>query len=66
MKGDSADSYVLVDEATGNKTTVTGTAELAKHAMNHRVTLTGAKGTGGTFTVTKIQHLAANCQPKKQ
>ncbi len=66
MKGDGADSYVLVEEATGNKTTVTGTAELAKHAMNHRVTLTGARSSGGTFTVTKIQHLAANCQAKQQ
>ena len=59
-----ADTYVLTEDKSGTKTSVSGTGELAKHA-NHRVTLTGTRGTGGTFTVMKIQHISATCDQAK-
>jgi hypothetical protein len=65
LSKDSAGGYTLADEKTGAKTTVTGPAELEKHSANHKVTLTGsAKTTDGksTFTVSKIQHVAAECK----
>jgi hypothetical protein len=64
-----ADGYTLADEKTGTKIAVTGPAELEKHSANHKVTLTGTKSdTGGksTLTVTKIQHIAAECKAPAQ
>jgi hypothetical protein len=66
---DSAGGYTLADEKTGTKTMVTGTADLEKHSANHKVTLTGTTKTDGgksTFTVTKIQHIAAECKAPAQ
>ena len=61
-KGDVPNTYVLTDEKTGMKTQVTGTADLEKHSANHKVTLTGTRGSSNAFTTTKIQHIAATCQ----
>lgn len=61
-KGEAADTYLITDEKTGTKTQVAGTAELEKHSANHKVTLTGTRGSDNTFTATKIQHVAASCQ----
>jgi hypothetical protein len=62
----TAGMYTLTDEKTGVKTTVTGPAELEKHAENHRVTLTGtakADASGNqTFEVSKIQHQSTTCK----
>lgn len=62
---DGSGGYTLADEKTGTKIAVTGPAELEKHAANHKVTLTGTKSdtTGKPlFTVTKIQHISAECK----
>jgi|SRR5215204_4714418 hypothetical protein len=65
LSKDASGGYTLADEKTGAKTMVTGPAELEKHSGNHKVSLTGsAKTVDGksTFTVTKIQHIAAECK----
>jgi len=64
-KGTSTGQYVLTDKA-GTKTNVTAGAgvELEKHAANHTVRLTGTKGTDGTFTASKVEHVSATCQAK--
>ena len=61
--------YTLADEKTGAKMAVTGPADLEKHSANHKVTLTGTtKMDSGksVFTVTKIQHVAAECKAPAQ
>jgi hypothetical protein len=66
---DASGGYTLADEKTGAKTMVTGPSDLEKHSANHKVTLTGtSKMEGGksVFTVTKIQHVAAECKPSEQ
>jgi hypothetical protein len=63
-KGD-AGGYTLADEKTGAKMAVTGPSDLEKHSANHKVTLTGTtkmEGGKAVFTVTKIQHVAAECK----
>jgi hypothetical protein len=59
-------SFVLTDEKTGVKTTVTGSSDLEKHASNNKVTLTGtakADANGNqVFEVTKIHHVADSCK----
>src|SRR5262245_5591308 len=64
-KGAGADQYVLTD-STGTKTPVTASEDvgLAKHAANHTVKLTGSKGSDGTFTATKVEHVSPNCATK--
>jgi hypothetical protein len=57
--------YSFVDQKTGKKYTVTGPADLEKHAANHTVTITGAD-TAKVFTVTKVQHVAATCEAKSE
>src|SRR5689334_19728629 len=42
LNKDSSGVYQITDEATGVKTTVSGTADLEKHSANHKVKLTGA------------------------
>jgi hypothetical protein len=58
-KGDSAGQYNLAT-AGGQKVTVTGPADLDKHAQNHTVKLTGSMK-GGTFEATAIEHVSATC-----
>lgn len=57
-----ADGYfVIEDEETSKKTTVTGLASLARHANNHKVTLTGLmtiENDEEVMKVTNIQMLA--------
>ena len=65
----SAGSYVLIDENTGAKTTVTGVSDLEKHSANHKVALTGTpKESGGqqVFEATKLRHVSDTCKPKSQ
>lgn len=66
-KGDAAGQYILTDSKSGSKITVTPSAgvELDQHAANHTVKLTGSKGTGGTFTATKVEHVSATCATEK-
>ena len=62
-------NYTLTDEASGVKTPVTGTADLEKHAANHKVKLTGTlkKDTDGkaVLDVSKIDHIADSCTAPK-
>jgi hypothetical protein len=69
LSKDATGGYTIADEKTGAKTSVTGTADLEKHSANHKVTLTGtSKMDSGksVFTVTKIQHVAAECKAPAQ
>ena len=53
--------FVIEDETTNEKTTVTGLPSLARHSNNHKVTVTGAmtKEQGkDVMKVTKVQMLA--------
>jgi hypothetical protein len=57
-KGDAAGQYVLTDDKSGKKIMVTGDdAMLAKHANNHKVTITGTMGKDGNMTVLKATGL---------
>ena len=61
-KGDTPGTYVLTNEKTGVKTYIFGSAELEKHASNHKVMLTGKADAGNLgFNVSKIQHVAPSC-----
>ena len=64
-KGDAAGYYVLTEEKTNKKITVTGDAAmLAAHANNHKVTLTGSMTKDkdkDVLKATKLQMLAI-CQ----
>jgi hypothetical protein len=65
-KGDMAGEYVLTNEKTGRKTTVTGPADLEKHSAHHKVTLTGSRSMEGgktVFKVTAIKHVSETCTP---
>jgi len=55
--------FTFVDQKSGRKWTVTGPAELEKHAANHTVRITGSP-TAKVFNVTKIEHVASTCDPK--
>jgi hypothetical protein len=66
---DASGGYTLADEKTGAKTMVTGPSDLEKHSANHKVTLTGSskmEGGKSVFTVSKIQHVAAECKAPAQ
>jgi len=64
LNKDASGSYTLTDQ-TGVKTTVTGAADLEKHAKNHKVTLTGTSKTDASgkpiFEVTKLTHVSDTC-----
>ncbi|HJZ95759.1 MAG TPA: hypothetical protein VKE70_04590 [Candidatus Solibacter sp.] len=69
LSKDASGSYVLTDENSGAKTTVTGVSDLEKHAANHKVTLTGmSKESGGqqVFEATKLRHVSDTCKAKSQ
>jgi hypothetical protein len=59
----SGGGYTLTDKA-GKTVSVTGSADLAKHA-NHQVQLSGTmskKESQEQFTVTAIKHIAPSCE----
>ena len=62
-KGERENHYTFTDLKDGSKTTVTGPADLAKHASNHTVKLTGYK-TAEVFNATKVEHVSPTCQAK--
>ena len=64
-KGDAEGVYVITDEKTNKKVTVTGDAAmLARHANNHKVTITGAMAKEKDKEVLKASKLQmlAMCQ----
>lgn len=66
-KGDNPGEFVFTDEATGKKLTVSGAPDLAKHAANHKVKLTGAKhDSENKLVVSKIEHIADSCTAPTQ
>lgn len=63
-KGADVPQHLLfTDQKTGRKHTVTGPADLDKHAANHTVRITGSR-TGKVFNVTSFEHVAATCEAK--
>jgi hypothetical protein len=64
-KADTEGLFVIADEKTGNKVTVSGDpAMLARHANNHKVTLTGTmakENNKDVLKATALQMLAL-CQ----
>jgi hypothetical protein len=64
-----ASTYVLTDETSGAKIAVTGTADLEKHAANHKVKLTGTLKQGpdgkAVLDASKIDHIADSCTAPK-
>lgn len=60
--GEKAGEFVLTDQTTGKHITVSGPADLAKHASNHTVKVTGTQTpSGDSMVVTKIEHVATSC-----
>lgn len=63
---DASGSYMIADEKSGVKTTVTGSADLEKHSANHTVTLTGVTKNDASgkpvFEVSKVTHVANTCK----
>ncbi|MEX2301873.1 MAG: BON domain-containing protein [Bryobacterales bacterium] len=60
-RGDEADPFILVEDASGERITVVGSADLPKH-VGHRITVHGSKESEGrVFHATKIEHVAASC-----
>ncbi len=66
LNKDASGAYMLTDETTGVKTTVTGAADLEKHSANHKVTLTGAAKMDPAgkpiFEVSKLKHVSDTCK----
>lgn len=66
LNKDASGAYMLTDEATGVKTTVTGAADLEKYSGNHKVTLTGAAKADASgkpiFEVSKLKHVSDTCK----
>ena len=60
-RGDEADPFILVEDESGERITVVGSADLPKH-VDHRITVHGSKESEGrVFHATKIEHVAASC-----
>ena len=59
---DQPQHYAFTEQKTGRKLTATGPADLEKHSSNHTVRLTGSE-TAKVFNVTKVEHVAATCDP---
>lgn len=60
--------FVITDEKTGEKTTVRGPEELARHAANHRVKVTGNTTTvagDAIFDAVRVEHLSDTCTAAK-
>ncbi len=60
-KGERENHYTFTNLKNGSKMTVTGPADLEKHAKNHTVKLTGHR-TAQVFDATKVEHVAATCE----
>lgn len=65
-KGEEEGSYTLTDPETGDKIAVKSSADLAPHANNHTVRLTGtmteeADGSK-VFNASKVEHVEATCK----
>ena len=60
-KGERENHYTFTDLKTGRNMTVTGPADLQKHASNHTVKITGSR-TSDVFNVTKVEHVSPTCQ----
>ena len=58
-----AQHFIFVDLKSGRKWTVTGAADMEKHAANHTVRITGTP-TSKVFNVTKLEHVSGTCDPK--
>jgi hypothetical protein len=56
--------FSFVDLKNGKKWTVTGLADLEKHAANHTVRITGT-ATAKVFNVTKVEHVSETCQSER-
>ena len=67
-KGADAGEFVLTDEATSAKIVVKGSADLDKHAANHKVKLTGTQAMEESrlvFKVTNVEHVSDACTPAR-
>lgn len=62
---DQPQHYIFTNKQNGRKMTVTGSADLEKHAVGHEVRLTGST-TNKVFNVTKVEHVAATCEAKAE
>ena len=64
LNKDASGSFVITD-SSGLKTTVSGTADLEKHANNHKVSLTGTAKTDASgkpiFEASKLTHISDTC-----
>lgn len=67
---DATGAYVLTDEASGTKTTVTGVSDLEKYSSNHKVTLTGTSKMDANgkqvFEATKAHSVSTTCKAPSQ
>lgn len=61
---DVPEHFSFVDQKSGKRWTVTGPADLQKHAANHTVRITGT-ATAKVFTVSKVEHVSATCEAGK-
>ena len=62
-KGERENHYSFTDTTSGKKITVTGPADLQKHASNHTVKITGYE-TADVFNATKVEHVSPTCEEK--
>ena len=70
LSKDATGAYLLTDETSGAKTTVTGAADLEKYSSNHKVTLTGTSKMDANgkpiFEATKLQNVSSTCKAPSQ
>jgi hypothetical protein len=65
-QGDEADPFILVENESGERLTVVGSADLPRH-VGHTVTVHGGKeAEGRIFHVTEIERIAASCEPSME
>jgi hypothetical protein len=66
LSKDASGAFVITDETSGAKTTVTGVSDLEKHSANHKVTLTGKMSADSSgrpvFEATRLQHVSDTCK----
>jgi hypothetical protein len=65
LNKDSSGGYMLTDETTGAKMTVTGSPDLEKYSSNHKVRVTGTlkkdNDNKSVLEVSKVEHVADSC-----
>lgn len=67
-KGAQAGEFILTDEKSGQQIMVTGSSDLDKHAVNHKVKLSGSRELGDrkhVFKVSNLEHVSDTCTPGK-